>query len=68
MGELLDTRQAALKTMQSESKALKSQTSLDSVWDLLMPAQKEAAFQTVVQICHQLMRAQRGDGKEQRNE
>lgn len=68
MGELLDTRQAVPTTRQTGLRALKSQTSLEGVWDLLMPTQREAVFQTVVQICRQLMHAHRGDDKEGRNE
>jgi|ADurb_Cas_03_Slu_FD_contig_21_5645857_length_257_multi_2_in_0_out_0_1 hypothetical protein len=67
MGEL-DTRQAVPRPMQAELRALKAQTSLEGVWDLLMPTQREAVFQTVVQVCRQLVYAHRGDDKEGRNE
>jgi hypothetical protein len=68
MGELFDTYQAIPTTTQAELKALKSQTSLEDVWDLLVPTQREAVFQTVVLVCRQLIHAHRGDKKEGRNE
>ncbi len=68
MGELLDTRQAVPTPMQAELRALKAQTSLECVWDLLLPTQREAVFQTVVQVCRQTVHAHRDDDKEGRNE
>lgn len=68
MAELFGTRQAIATTTQAESKALKSQTSLEDVWDLLVPTQREAVFQTVVLVCRQLIHADRDDKKEGRNE
>lgn len=68
MGELLDTRQAVRTSMQAELRTPKAQTALEGVWDLLVPTQREAVFQTVVQVCRQLVHAHRSDDKEGRNE
>jgi hypothetical protein len=68
MEKSLSTHQTVPKTVRLESKALKPQTSSEGVWNLLGPAQREAVFQTIVQVCHQLMHCHRGDEKERENE
>jgi hypothetical protein len=66
--EVLSTHQTVPKTVRPESKALKPQTSSEGVWNLLVPAQREVVFQTIVHVCHQLMHGHQGDEKERRNE
>jgi hypothetical protein len=68
MGELLNAHQNVPRMGQSALTPLKPQTVSEDVWNLLVPAQREAVFQIVVHVCHQLMHCHRVDGREKNNE
>ena len=64
MGVLVETQRTILSTAQSAQETHAPQTSPEDVWNLLVPMQKQAIIQTIVQVCRQLTQYHKCNEKE----
>lgn len=64
MGVLVKTQRTVLLTPQSARETHAPQTSPEDVWNSLLPMQRQAVVQTIVQVCRQLAHHHKHSEKE----